>query len=155
MRYQKYLKESNSYWKYPTESDMKSDFAEYKVKEYSKWEQRAKDYGFKFPIFNDFNDFKKSIKQAKVTKLTNKLHKQIPNNSDLKNIDSLTDLVHSYHRPRDIDRIVKGFKNKEKIPYPIILKGSKGYFRLAGNTRTNTAKILNIPVNVLIIDVSK
>jgi len=156
MRLEQFINEGPSkYWKFPTESDMKSDFNEYKVKESYKWERRAKQNGFRFPIFKDFEDYKKSLKSGKVISLTSSLFNKLPNSTNYSNMDDLRSLVQSYHRPRDINRIIKGFDNNEKIPYPVILKGSKGYYRLSGNTRTNVAMIKKIPVMVLIVDVSE
>jgi len=153
MRFKQFINEEKEYWKFPSIEDMKSDFAEYKVKEDYKWKARAINNGFRFPIFKDFDDYKKTLKSGKVKLLTPQLNAKFPS-TELDSIDDLRSLVHSYHRPRDIDRIVYGFKHGQKIPYPVILKGSRGYFRLSGNTRTNTAKILGIPVKVLIVDVS-
>jgi hypothetical protein len=38
---------------------------------------------------------------------------------------------------------------------PIILKGSKGMWIMAGNTRQSTARVLGIDADVLLVDVSK
>jgi hypothetical protein len=158
MKFSKYLTENVSTyknWSFPTNSDMKSDYAEYKKKENTKWKTRASVYQFRFPIFKNFKQFKQEIKQGKVITLTPSFENKIPGTSYCTTIDEVKSMVNTYKRPRDVDRIVKGFYNDEKIPYPIILKGKNGYFRLAGNTRMNIARILEIKVKVLIIDVSK
>ena len=154
MRLREFINEKTTYWKFPTKGDMKSDFNEYKAKEFKKWEYRANEKGFRFPIFKDFGDFVKTLKSGKIVPLTSTLFNKLPDSSTYTNINDLTDLVQSYHRPRDINRIIKGFDNNEKIPYPVILKGSKGFYRLSGNTRTNVAMIKGISVEVLVVDVS-
>ena len=159
MKFKQFLIENSiqSYnnWSYPTNKDMKSDYNEYKKKEDYKWKGRATTYGFRFPIFKNFSHFKKEIKNGKVVSLTESLERQIPESSYCETFEELKDLVNSYKRPRDVNRILNGFQNNEKIPYPIILKGNNGYFRLAGNTRMNSARILGIKVKVLILDVRK
>jgi hypothetical protein len=73
-------------------------------------------------------------------------------NSSIEDIESM---VSSYHQPRDVKRIVQGLKNNAQIPMPIILKGSKGMWIMAGNTRQSTARVLGIDADVLLVDVSK
>lgn len=80
---------------------------------------------------------------------------KVEHSTDIYNIDDLRNLVSSYKRPRNIDRIISGFKNNDKIPYPIILKSNNRYFIMAGNTRQNTARILGITPKVLVVDVNK
>ena len=155
MRLRQFINEGPSkYWKFPTESDMQSDFNEYKAKESYKWERRAKQNGFRFPIFRNFENYKETLKTGKVLNLTSSLFNKLPDSTNFSDIDELKSLVQSYHRPRDIDRIISGFDNNVKIPYPVILKGTKGYYRLSGNTRTNVAMIKKIPVMMLMVDVS-
>lgn len=131
---------------------MKSDFSEYKKKEDRKWKSRAKRIGFKFPIFKDFSDFSKSLKNATVKKLYKGEAERIENVNLNDTIEDVKDMVGSYVRPRDVDRIINGFESNVKMPMPIILKGSKGMFILAGNTRLNIAYIMGIVPEVLIIE---
>jgi hypothetical protein len=130
------------------------DFIEYKKKEDSKWKQRAQSMGFRFPIFKDEEDFRNSINRAEVINLDeyrNKIHHM----TSIKDMNQLRQLVKSYQKPRDIDRIIDGIQNGDKIPMPIILKGEGGLFIMAGNTRQNVAYILGVPVEAILIDVTK
>jgi len=128
MRLQEFILESKN-WKMHTEADMKSDFAEYKHKEFKKWKSRAQNNGFRFPIFDDYSNFKQSLKSGKVMALTDTMKNKIPGSSSFNNIEDLTNMVSNYPRPRDIKRIIDGFEKGQKLPYPIILKGSKGWFK--------------------------
>ncbi len=110
--------------------------------------------GFRFPLFTDLNDFKKSLKSAKVININDSWARSIVNLTDYDNIDSLKNLVQSYVRPRDIDRIIDGFNKNHKMPMPIILQGTKGYHIMTGNTRTNTARIMGITPKALLVDIS-
>ena len=142
-------------WSFPTEETMLADFKEYKKKELSKWQSRARNMGFRFPIFNTFEDFKNALKSAKVITLTREHDSHINNRSQTSSIDSLKSLVSGYIRPRDVDRIIQGFESNAAIPMPIILKGKNGEWIMAGNTRCDTAFILGVdPVKVLLVDVS-
>jgi len=154
MRLKQYLVEAKEYWKYPSEKDLKSDYEEYEKKLYSKWQSRANQIGAKFPIFLDYMDFKNQILGTMPIVLKPSLERRLPNTSYCETIECIEDMVNDYKRPRDVQRILKGFQIGEKIPYPIILKGNRGYYRLTGNTRMNVARILNIPIKILIIDVS-
>jgi hypothetical protein len=156
MRYIKYLFEEkyNNWVRYTPES-LKSDFSEYKKKEDSKWKSRAKSMGFRFPIFDSIEDFQKALDNAKVKTLTQQEAMKIGNVALNDTIEDVKDMVSIYKRPRDVDRIVKGFSSKSKIPMPIELKGSHGIFKLAGNTRLNIAFIMGIIPEVLIVDVTK
>lgn len=143
-----------SNWTFPDQSTMQSDFAEYKKKEQSKWKARAQIIGARFPLFNDFNHFVESLKNAQVVN-ADSIDRDVRNRSHTQSIDDLKDLVSSYVRPRDVDRIVSGFNSHDKIPYPIILKGSNGMWIMAGNTRLDTAGILGVPKKALLVDVSR
>jgi len=133
---------------------MKMDWSEFKKKEDRKWKARARMLSARWPLFNDYSHFKKSLKSAKVVILTNSLLNRVEHATDCHDLDDLESMVSGYIRPRDLDRIVKGFEQDDKIPYPIILKSSSRYFIMAGNTRQNAARILGIPVKVLVVDVS-
>lgn len=82
--------------------------------------------GFRFPIFEDFEHFKKSLMDAEVVTVTKSLDDKIRNRSQTNSIESLKNLVGGYKRPRNVDRIIKGIEQGDKIPYPIILKGNRG-----------------------------
>lgn len=142
-------------WSFPSSEIMKEDFTEYQKKEHKKWKSRANEMGMRFPIFDNFEHFKNSLKSGKVIKITDDVAKKINHLTHTKSIDEIKNLVSGYVRPRDVDRIIKGFKNNEEIPYPIILKGKNGMFIMAGNTRINIARIFDIIPKALLIDVTK
>jgi hypothetical protein len=133
---------------------MNEDFIEYKKKEDSKWKSRAQSMGFRFPIFSTLEEFKQDLKDSPVVVLTPSLRNKVQNLTSVNNFDDLRSMVSSYKRPRDLDRIVNGMKNGHKIPMPIILRGRRGMFIMAGNTRQNSAYILDEQIKVLMVDVN-
>ncbi len=151
MRLNKYITEK---WIFPDNKTLKADFSEYKHKEDYKWKRRAEQIGARFPLFADFDDFKNRLKKARVVNLTPVIDNQITNRSHTTSIESLKSLVGSYSRPRDVDRIVQGIMSDEKMPYPIVLKGNRGMWIMAGNTRLDTAFLLGNKPKVLMVDVS-
>jgi hypothetical protein len=155
MKFYNFINESYSNWVFPDNKTMEEDFIEYKKKEKSKWENRAQIYGFRFPIFNDLEHFKESLKTGKIISLNDSFADKVNNLTSLKTIESLKSMVSGYYKPRDVDRIISGIKNNDKIPMGIILKGKNGYFIMAGNTRQNTARILGIIPKMILINVSK
>ena len=152
MKFQKHLLYEN--WVFPSDEVMKDDFSEYKKKEESKWKSRARNMGFRFPIFRGFDDFKQALKGATVTDLSADMDNKIQNRSQTNSIESLKNLVGTYKRPRDVDRIVSGLMKGDRLPMPIILKGLHGLWIMAGNTRTDAGFILGKKVKVLVVDVS-
>jgi hypothetical protein len=151
MRLQDYLVEG---WVFPDNKTLKADFSEYKKKEDYKWKGRAASIGARFPLFNDLAHFTQSLKDAQVVNLTPATDQQIMNRSHTGSIESLQSLVNTYHRPRDVDRIVQGITSGSKIPMPIVLKGSQSMWIMAGNTRLDTAFILGNKPKVLMVNVS-
>lgn len=153
MKLKQYLTEQifNNWIRYTPES-LKWDFEEYKKKEDYKWKGRMESINGRWPIFKSLNHFKKELDKAKIVDL-----KKIDVGyfTDVGSISGLKNMVGSYKRPRNVDRIIQGFEENVKMPMPIVLKSGNQYFPLAGNTRQNTASILEIPVKVLVIDVSK
>lgn len=142
-------------WSFPSVSTMKDDFNEYKKKEHKKWERRADIIGARFPIFIDFEEFKKSLENAEVITVTKQFDNKISNRSQTSSIRELKNLVSSYVRPRNVDRIVQGIKSGAKLPYPIILKGNRGMWIMAGNTRLDSAFILGDTPKALLVDVGR
>jgi hypothetical protein len=144
-------------WRLADTATLKEDFLEYSKKENTKWKERAKLIGMRFPVFNDFEDFKIAYRNGII--VTVKKNQPFPfrinNLSHTDSIEELKDLVSSYKRPRDVDRIVNGMKKGDKIPIPIVLKGKKGYWIMAGNTRINVARILGKEIKFMLLDVSK
>lgn len=152
MRLNQYITEK---WVFPDNKTLKADFSEYKHKEDYKWKGRAEQIGARFPIFADFDDFKIRMKRARVINLTSQIDNQITNRSHTTSIEGLKSLVSGYVRPRDVDRISKGIINDDKLPMPIVLKGTRGMWIMAGNTRLDVAFLLGNKPKVLMIDVKK
>lgn len=150
MRLQEYMSEG---WVFPDRKTMQSDFAEYKKKEDYKWRGRAQSIGARWPLFQDFNHFQQELKQAKAVTLTPAMDNKINNRSHSSSIESLKSLVSTYVRSRDVDRIVQGITTGSRMPMPIVLKGSRGMWIMAGNTRLDTAFILGNKPKVLMVDV--
>lgn len=158
MRFSSYLKKEKlkyNNWIFPSTEVIKSDWSEYKKKEEWKWKNRAKMLNARWPLFKNINDYKNSLKNAKVIKATDSFMDKVEHATSIDDIDELTDMVHSYKRPRDINRIINGFNNNDKIPYPVILKSNNRYFIMSGNTRQNTARILGITPKILVVNVNK
>lgn len=141
-------------WVFPNAATLQADFEEYKKKEMKKWQHRAEVMGFRFPIFDTFQDFTSALKSAPVITLTKEHDRRVMNRSHTSSIEGLKSLVGGYNMPRDVDRIVQGYQSNAPMPYPIILKGSKGEWIMAGNTRLDTAFILGVIPEVLYVDVS-
>jgi hypothetical protein len=141
-------------WVFPNAETLKADFQEYKDKEERKWRGRAASMGFRFPIFPDFESFVSSLRNSPVIVLTREHDSHIQNRSHTGSLSSLKSLVSGYSTgPRDVDRIAKGMFNNEAIPYPIVLKGTRGEWIMAGNTRLDTSSILGVTPKVLLVDV--
>ena len=140
-------------WVRYTGSSVKSDFVEYKKKEESKWKDRAERIGMRFPIFDSEEQFRTDLDNAKIVSVSEL--DNVRNMSHNSSIADIENMVSSYRQPRDVKRIVQGLKNNAQIPMPIILKGSKGMWIMAGNTRQSTARVLGIDSDVLLVDVSK
>lgn len=141
-------------WSMPDEATMQADFKEYKKKEDSKWEGRARSMGFRFPIFDTFEDFKEALMTSPVITLDKAHDRNIKNRSHTSSIEQLKALVSGYYQPRNVDRIVQGYESNAKMPHPIVLKGSKGEWIMAGNTRLDTAFIMGVEPKVIVVDVS-
>jgi hypothetical protein len=152
MRFAEYITEG---WVFPDKKTLDSDFSEYKHKEDYKWKGRAETIGARFPLFNDREHFEESLRNAKVVNLDSVTDSKIHNRSHTGSLEGLKNLVGTYHRPRDVDRIVAGLQSGAKMPMPIVLKGSRGMWIMAGNTRLDTTFILGYKPKVLMVDVSK
>lgn len=139
-------------WVRHDQSTMESDFEEYKVKEESKWLERAHRIGLRFPIFDSFDQYKESIQKSPVVKMTDAFWNEVENLSKNDSIDEIENMVSSYTIPRNVQRIVDGIENGHNLPYPVILKGDDGYHIMSGNTRLNVARVLGAPTEAIIID---
>lgn len=134
-----------SNWVRPTNEQIKQEY---------EWEyiSHIKD---RWPLFKNLKDFSNSVKNAKVMTLTKSIDQKVSNRSDTKNLDELKNLVSKYRFPRDVDRIVDGFKTNAKMPMPFLLRLAKDkLYIMSGNTRTDVAFILGITPKVLILDVA-
>lgn len=153
MKYLKIFEEFNEInWVRYTEESLNSDWLEYKKKEYSKWKKRAQMFGFKFPLFDSLEDLKEKIQSGTIKDLSKDFINNVQNATDLETLEELKDLVGSYIKPRDIERILSGFEKGDSIPMPIILKSSKGMFIFSGNTRQNLSRIKGYVPKGIIID---
>ena len=142
-------------WKKPSVQTLKEDYEEFKHKEGTRWENRARSILMRWPVFTDFEDFKTAIGEAEVKEIDWGFIRKVDGISVTTSIGSLKSLVSTYSTPRDVNRIISGFKNEEQIPMPIILKGEKGMWMMSGNTRTNAALILGYKPKVIIINASQ
>jgi hypothetical protein len=137
-------------WVMPKDPDL---VLEYKY-EYSlssrNWPQRCKAIGAKYPLFDSEQDFIAKIKAASVEPLTPEM--DVHNLTNLRTVEDVRDMVSGYQFPRDVDRIVKGYKEGGTMPMPIIIRGKKGSWILSGNTRSNLAFILKVPVKAIWVD---
>lgn len=141
-------------WKLPLVTELKSDFQSYQ-KNLDKWENRARIILLQTPLFTDFDSFRKLVESSEVREIDRTFAGKISGLSNTSSIASLKSLVGTYSSPRDIKRIEDGFKNNERIPMPIVLQGSKGYWMLSGNARCNTAFILGYKPKVIIINLKQ
>jgi len=146
MKSAEFLTEAKANWVIPPPKVMRADYDEYKLKEKSKWKGRAATIGARFPIFKNFDDFAHSITNGKIV-----------NSSDhtTESLEGLKERVKTYIYPRDVDRIVKGFTAGVPMPLPIILQGVDGTWRMSGNTRSNVAWLMKLPVKAILVDVRK
>ena len=146
-----FITEAFSNWMRYSSQSLSDDFIEYKKKEKSKWESRARQIGAKFPLFDTEEEFKHALDAAKIVKISSL--DTVENMTANSSIEDIKRMVSSYHKPRNVDRIVDGFTDKTKMPLPIILKGTKGLWIMAGNTRQSIARVMGIEPKALLIDV--
>ena len=140
-------------WTFPDSDTLQADFTEYKKKEERKWKDRAAQLEMRFPIFDSLPHFVQSLKNADVRTISDNTDQQIHDRSHTNSIKALKQLVGSYYKPRDVDRIMRGYEEGAKMPYPIVIEGYNGAWIMAGNTRLDSAGILNFPKTVLWVDV--
>lgn len=140
-------------WVRYTDQSLNADFDEYKSKEEKKWRNRANAKGFRWPIFDTVQDFKQALDNAQVVDI----HKigAVTNMSSNHSIEDIKDMVSGYAYPRDVDRIVNGINNGATMPMPIILKGARGNWIMAGNTRQAVCRVMGARCQALLVDVSE
>jgi hypothetical protein len=133
---------------------------------YNSWrmltdQEIAQEYEWEYskvePVYGDIfptaEDFKSAVKAGKAKKISQAQDRQIAYRSRSDSIEELKDLVESYRFPRDVDRIIDGFKTNAKIPYPIVLSDGGRLRIMAGNTRMDTAYLMGVTPKVLIVEV--
>lgn len=105
-------------------------------------------------IFPKESDFVSAMKNAKVQKVNKAFDRKIDYRSGTRSIEDLKDLVSTYQYPRDVDRIVQGYETNAKMPMPIVVSWNNGKNLrvMGGNTRMDTAFIMGIEPQVLILD---
>lgn len=141
----------NNWVRYTPES-LLADYSEYKHKENSKWQGRAREIGARWPLFDSQDEFRQSLDASPIVKIDriSGVHNLTKNNS----IDSIKVMVGTYVLPRNVDRIVQGLQSNAQLPLPIILQGSRGMWIMAGNTRQATSRVLGVEPRALLVDVS-
>ena len=141
-------------WVKPNAQAIKDDFAEYQREE-SRWENRARIIHSACPLFSSMEDFEEKLEKAEKKEIGKEFAGRVQGMSLLKTLPALKSLIGTYSQSKDLDRIVQGFEDGDKIPMPILVKGKKGYAILSGNTRCNAAFIQGIRPTVLIIDLTE
>lgn len=94
-----------------------------------------------------------AFKQGKLSSLSSSTWKNIENTDSVEDLslDDAKELAEDYGR--DIRRIIAAFKNKSKLPAPIILvRQDKTMTCVAGNTRLIVAKALGVKPQVFFIN---
>lgn len=152
MRIWEITERSYNNWVNYTPDSLQADYSEYKHKETTKWQRRAEQIGARWPLFDSLEHFQQALDQSPVVEI-DKLH-DVQNLTRNASISGIKDMVSSYAMPRDVDRIVQGLQENKPLPLPIILKGSKGMWIMAGNTRQATSRVLGIIPRALLVDVS-
>lgn len=143
---------SGPQWVIPEEEDLALEFRyEYALPQRN-WAQRCKTIGARYPLFENESDFVTKVNHGRIQLLTRS--DQVHNRTQLRSIEEIEDLVSGYAYPRDVARIVEGFKKGVIMPMPIIIKGTKGMWILSGNTRQNIASVMKLPTQVIIVDAS-
>lgn len=131
-------------WRLPDDKELSQEYHwEYEIRNIKNWN-----------LFDSEKEFIKKAKEGKLVEIDKNFDDKIDYRSQTKSIESLKALVSHYKFPRDVNRIVKGFENNEAMPVPIVLKFSRGYRIMSGNTRLDASFILGVRPKVLIIDVS-
>lgn len=139
-------------WTRFTDQSLHDDFQEYKYKEMSKWQPRSSVIGSRWPIFQDIQDFQSALVKSPIVEI-DKLS-SVLNLTKNHSISDIKDMVSTYSMPRDVNRIIQGFKQNAAMPLPIILQGSKNMWIMAGNTRQSVARVMGITPRALLVDVS-
>lgn len=95
------------------------------------------------------------MKNARIVTIDESNEDTIANLSDAESIEEIVSMVSEYYIPRDVERIVTGMEENHRIPYPVVLQGSKGMYIMSGNTRNNVARVLGVTQKALLVDISE
>lgn len=141
----------NNWIRYTPES-LQADWSEYTHKAESKWHHRADLIGARWPLFTHMRQFKQALDTAPIVNIDDLV--DVENLTKNHSLESIKAMVGGYNNPRDVDRIVMGLHAHVPLPLPIILKGSKGMWIQAGNTRQSVSRVLGVTPRALLVDVS-
>ena len=147
-----HLTSSYNNWIRYTPASLQSDWSEYAHKAESKWRRRAEQIGARWPMFDSMDQFQQALDQAEIVNVD-----QLGDVENLTRNLSVADIKHmvgGYQNPRDVDRIIQGLQNHVALPLPIIIKGSRGMWIQAGNTRQATARVMGAVPRALLVDLS-
>jgi hypothetical protein len=138
-------------WVRYTPASLRADFDEYKDKELRKWRSRASLIGARWPLFTEVGELKAALDAAPIVSVDSL--GDVGNLTVNSSIADIKDMVSTYSLPRDVNRIVVGLSTGDPLPLPIILKGRRGTWIMAGNTRQAVARVLKVPPKALLVDV--
>ena len=127
------------------------DLTDEQIKQEYEWEYISHQKRSGFDPWPTLKEFKKAVKGGSVETLSKEKDAKVGNRSRCNDLHELKDLTGGYRFPRDVDRIVKGFKEGHAMPYPIILDGGGRRWVMSGNTRLDAAFILGITPKVLVL----
>lgn len=136
-------------WRRPNEEELRLEF--YIKQKKPSYIQMFRNMGVN--IFDSWDKFKKAIDSAKEIRLTLEHDYRVARRSFTSSIEELKELTSTYRYPRDPDRIAQGYINNDQIPMPLILRIKDKDIIIAGNTRLDVARIMNMHPNpkVLIV----
>ena len=129
------------------------DLTDEQIKQEYAWEYVSHQKRSGFDPWPTLKDFKKAVKEGEVETITEEKDRKVGNRSRCGDLEELKDLTSGYRFPRDVDRIVKGFKEGHPMPYPILLEQNGRRWVMSGNTRLDAAFILGITPKVLVVKV--
>jgi len=132
-------------WVYPTDEQIGQEY---------EWEYISHQKKSGFNPWPTLKDFKKAVEKGTVETLTKEKDRKIGNRSRCTSISELKELTSGYQFPRDVDRIIKGYKNGHPMPYPIILEQNGKRWVMSGNTRLDAAFIMGITPKVLVLKIA-
>jgi hypothetical protein len=103
-------------------------------------------------MFDSMDQFQQALDQAEIVNVDQL--GDVENLTRNLSVDDIKHMVGGYQNPRDVDRIIQGLQNHVALPLPIIIKGSRGMWIQAGNTRQATARVMGAVPRALLVDLS-